>query len=176
MTAGLDNTVRVWDVRNLTDDRKSNSKQSRKGPNPVASFIGGRSINSSFFSPSGQYAVATSMENKLDIFENIHLSSSSTGGKSNQTVQPILRKNHDNMTGRWLTTFQATYHPSLDIFCVGSMQHPRAVEIFDTKGTLLRAISGDALTAVASRCCFHPRTDRIVMAGGSSSGRVSIFR
>lgn len=89
------------------------------------------------------------------------------------------------MTGRWLTTFQAVFHPHLDIFGVGSMRKPRAVEIFDpcaSKPTtvdgdfLVRAISGDALTAVASRLAFHPRTDRIVMAGGNSSGRVTIIR
>ena len=70
----------------------------------------------------------------------------------------------------------ATWHPSEDIFCVGSMRRPRALEVFDANGELLRAIQGDALTAVASRCCFHPRSDRLTVVGGNSSGRVTVLR
>ncbi len=70
----------------------------------------------------------------------------------------------------------AKWHPSLDVFVVGSMSHPRTMEIFDADGNLLRGVQGDALTAVVSRCCFHPSTEQLVLAGGNSSGRVTIVR
>lgn len=117
------------------------------------------------------------MANKLDIFDNMHLFGSPKKKKSSAVVKPYKSIRHDNMTGRWLTTFQAVFHPELDIFCVGSMRKPRAVELFDaSSATMMRAVTGEALTAVASRLCFHPRSDKLVLAGGNSSGRVTIIR
>lgn len=188
MSSGLDNTVRVWDLRNFRDNR-THHVNSKKSPQPVSYYTGSKSVNSSYFSPSGQYAVATTMSDKLDIFENIHLGGSSTTTSSSSSkknnghqhdpivVPPIISKYHDNRTGRWLSTFMACYHPNHDIFCVGSMDRPRAVDIFDGKnGNRIRSVTGDALTAVLSRCCFHPRSDQIIIAGGNSSGRVTIIR
>ena len=69
----------------------------------------------------------------------------------------------------------ANWYPAQGgIFVVGSMQQPRTIEVFASDGELLREIRGDALTAVASRCCFHPNPDRLVVFGGNSSGRVTV--
>jgi WD40 repeat protein len=186
MSAGLDNTVRVWDVRYFGDNRTRSNKTNNKGPQPIVYYDGGKSINSSYFSPSGQYAVATTMSNKLDIFENIHVGPSTDHSGSKKTknqdndsmvTSPIVRKYHDNVTGRWLSTFMACYHPYHDIFVVGSMDKPRAIEVYDGRnGNQIRAITGEAITSVSSRCCFHPCPDRIMMAGGNSSGRVTVIR
>lgn len=78
--------------------------------------------------------------------------------------------------GRWLTTFQAMWHPRLDIFCSGSMKKPRCIEIFDAKGNLLREVTGESLGSVMSRTCFHPSTNNLVMVGANSSGRVVAIR
>ena len=80
------------------------------------------------------------------------------------------------LLGRWLTTFQATWHPVVDIFCCGSMNKPRCMEIFDGQGRLLREMRGESLSSVMSRTCFHPSTDKLVMIGGNSSGRVVVVR
>jgi hypothetical protein len=130
------------------------------------------------------------MANKLDLFENVHLSNCEKGNnklssttKEPSTMQPYKSIRHDNMTGRWLTTFQAIFHPHIDVFAVGSMRQPRCIEIFDPteynkakNDGLLHTVSGNALTAVASRLAFHPRTDQLVLVGGNSSGRVTIVR
>jgi WD repeat-containing protein 76 len=166
MSGGLDNTVRVWDIRKFGDNRSNNE---HRKPQPITSFNCGKSINSAFFSPSGQYAVATTQANKLDVFENIHL-------ERKDVAMPADRVAHDNQTGRWLTTFMATFHPNLDLFCVGSMGRPRAIELYDATGKFMRSVSGEGLSSVASRCCFHPRKDKIIVAGGNSSGRVTIIR
>lgn len=141
-------------------------------PKPFAwQSAGGRSINSANFSPSGKRLVTTTFSNKLQIFDDAHLKSG--------LVQPHISLNHDNQTGRWLSTFMAKWHPTLsehEIFVVGSMSQPRCIEIFSQDGELLRAIRGDALTAVASRCCFHPAPNKLVVIGGNSSGRVTVAR
>ena len=177
----------LWDVRTL-----GNSLQSKrqKSPEPIATYNCGRSINSVYFSPSGKYAVSTTMANKLDIFEDLHLGvvDSKEGSKklskssnSGNVIQPKNSIRHDNMTGRWLTTFQAVFHPHLDLFVVGSMRHPRCIEFFDPRpttdsGCLIRTVQGDGITAVVSRLAFHPRTDQLIVCGGNSSGRVTIVR
>lgn len=165
-TAGLSGVVQLWDVRKVPSFKYD------KLPKPVAWQPVGRSINSAFFSPSGKRMVTTTMSNTLEILDNAHLDSG--------MIQPMAKVKHDNMTGRWLSTFMARWHPATfsneEIFVVGSMQKPRTIEVFSGDGTMLREIRGDALTAVASRCCFHPNANKLIVVGGNSSGRVTIAR
>ncbi|KAL7490215.1 hypothetical protein ACHAW6_016208 [Cyclotella cf. meneghiniana] len=168
-TAGLDTTVKLWDIRKMS--RTSNKIHKT----PIASQNAGKSINSAYFSPSGKRIVTTTMANTIDILEDAHLA-------SGLITKPKTRIRHDNMTGRWLSTFMAKWHPSPstfsdECFVVGSMVHPRTIEVFSgDSGKVLRGIQGDALTAVASRCCFHPNADKLVVVGGNSSGRVTVAR
>lgn len=167
-TAGLSTLVQLWDVRKMPS-----LKTSEKEPKPLAWQSAGRSINSAFFSPSGKRLVTTTQSNTLDILEDAHL--------ANGLIQmPMERISHDNMTGRWLSTLMARWHPGTfsdrEIFVVGSMKKPRTIEIFSDNGELLREIRGDALTAVASRCCFHPSANNLIVVGGNSSGRVTVAR
>lgn len=114
------------------------------------------------------------MANTIDVINEAHLQ---TGLCSN--LDRMHRIRHDNQTGRWLTTFQAQWHPSTreDLFVVGSMNRPRRIEVFDgSSGALIRGIEGEAMTSVSSRCCFHPSQDKLIVCGGNSSGRVIICR
>ena len=109
------------------------------------------------------------MSNTLELTKEAHLTNEAS-------LKPTKRVRHDNHTGRWLCTFMAQWHPSMDIFVVGSMKKPRAIEIFDSEGQELSVIQGESLTAVASRCCFHPSQDKLILVGGNSSGRVTVVR
>ena len=138
---------------------------------PLAVQHVNRSINSAFFSPTGKYLLTTTMKDTLDIISDAHL----LKGK----ITPDHRIRHNNQTGRWLTTFHAKWHPTSteDLFISGSMLKPRTIQIFKGNGgDIVRDISGEALTAVVSRCCFHPSEEKLVIAGGNSSGRVTIAR
>lgn len=146
---------------------------SDKLPKPLAWQSAGRSINSAFFSPSGAVLVTTTMSNRLEVLEDAHLASGLIKVPPNKSIK------HDNQTGRWLSTFMARWHPGMsgrEIFVVGSMKQPRTIEIWGDDGKLLREIRGDALTAVASRCCFHPSANKLIVVGGNSSGRVTVAR
>jgi len=157
--------VRLWDIRKFRDNRNGKGE----APTPLTVQHAGKSVNSAFFSPSGSTLLSTTMANTLDITKDAHL-------KNDETLVATKRVRHDNHTGRWLTTFMAQWHPSADIFVVGSMKRPRCIELFDSSGNELRAIQGEALTAVASRCCFHPSLDKLVLVGGNSSGRMTVLR
>jgi len=167
-TSGNDGTTRLFDIRKLRDSRGVSC--SKKSPKPLCSLVAGLSVSSSFFSPSGKSLLTTSFANRLDLTEDAHLRNGGATIKPNHSIQ------HNNQTGRWLTTFQANWHPMMDIFCSGSMKKPRCMEIFDGQGRLLREVSGESLTSVMSRTCFHPSTNEIVMFGGNSSGRVVAVR
>jgi len=164
-TSGNDGASRLFDIRKFRDSRGSS-----KSVKPLCTQIAGLSISSSFFSPSGFSLLTTSYANRLDLTDWAHLVS---GGKK---ITPTHSIRHNNQTGRWLTTFQATWHPKLDIFCSGSMNKPRCMEIFDAKGQLLREVRGEFLASVMSRTCFHPSTDKLIMVGGNSSGRMVAIR
>jgi len=167
ISAGLDCTVQLWDIR------KFDNKKKKKASSPVAMYHGGRSINSAFFSPNtGSNVICTSMNNKLDILQDFHLQSTT----NNKYIKPSHSILHNNQTGRWLTTLMARFHPLYDdLFCVGCMKQPRQIEIFSASpGKMVRNISGEALSSVASRTNFHPTLPIVV--GGNSSGRVTVVR
>lgn len=165
-TAGLDCTVNLWDIRKFATITKGSNLQ------PLAYQNGSKSVNSAFFSPSGKHLLTTTMSNTLEILSDSHL-------KTGLLSKPAHRIRHDNMTGRWLSTFMAQWHPSLineDLFIVGSMSKPRRMEFFNGNTGKVYDLQGDALTAVVSRCCFHPSTERLIACGGNSSGRVTVAR
>jgi len=171
VTAGLDRMVQIWDIRKFQTDKRQNSNGKVSKPLSIQHVT--KSVNSAFFSPSGRNLLCTTMANTIDIIKDAHLQTS-------VIKEPTFRIRHDNQTGRWLSTFMAKWHPAFeeeDIFVVGSMIQPRTMEFFDgNKGKLIRGVQGDALTAVVSRCCFHPSTKDIIAMGGNSSGRVTLVR
>lgn len=159
VSAGNDGIVSLWDIR------KFGKAASQKA---VATQHVGRSVSSAYFSPSGGSLLSTSFEDRIDLIDGAHTFKG--------VIKPSTSIKHNNQTGRWLSTFMPCWHPKQDIFVSGSMKKPRCIEIFDHKGKLLREVSGDTLTAVASRCCFHPSTKKVVVIGGNSSGRVVAVR
>ena len=98
--------------------------------------------------------------------------------RANATLTLYTRlPQHNNHTGRWLSTFMARWHPSMDFFAVGCMKQPRRVQFFgaDQAAFKLKAeVKGDYVTAVCSRNCMH-RTEAVA-AGGNASGRVIIIK
>lgn len=164
-SGGLDGVVRLFDLRKFRDNR---GQARSKAPKPFCTQQTGLSISSSFFSPSGNHLLTTSFANRLDLIAEPHLKKG--------TVKPTYSIRHNNQTGRWLTTFQAAWHPTVDIFCCGSMSKPRCMEIFDASGKLLRAVTGESLASVMSRTCFHPTSKELIMIGGNSSGRMVVVR
>uniref|UniRef100_A0A7N5JPD7 WD repeat-containing protein 76 n=1 Tax=Ailuropoda melanoleuca TaxID=9646 RepID=A0A7N5JPD7_AILME len=81
---------------------------------------------------------------------------------------------HNTITGRWLTRFQAVWDPKQeDCVIVGSMAHPRRVEIFHETGKHVHSFfGGECLVSVCSINTMHPT--RYILAG--DSGRVLAFQ
>eukprot|EP00934_Nitzschia_sp_Nitz4_P006647 Nitzschia sp. Nitz4//scaffold65_size103378//75241//77143//NITZ4_004477-RA/size103378-augustus-gene-0.88-mRNA-1//-1//CDS//3329556273//6637//frame0 len=158
-SAGNDGTIQLWDIRRFG---KAKTRE------PFATQQVGKSVNSAFFSPTGGSLLSTTQANKLDLINEAHLAKG--------LMKPTKSIPHNNLTGRWLSTFMARWHPTRDIFVSGSMAKPRQVEVFNEQGLKMKGISGAAMTAVASRCCFHPSHSKLTIVGGNSSGRMVVVR
>ncbi len=126
-----------------------------------------KSLSSGQFSPvTGKSIVTVAYDNKLRLYKS--------WSKSATEILPYKSIDHDNMTGRWLTTFKAEWHPRRDdLFFVGSMARPRQIEAFSDQGVLQGTLSGENLGSICSIVKCHPTME--VVAGGNSSGRVYVF-
>nr|XP_042132995.1 WD repeat-containing protein 76 [Peromyscus maniculatus bairdii] len=184
--------VHVYDARCL------NSKRSQ----PLISVTGhSKSVASAYFSPvTGNRVVTTCADCKLSLLFTT-LRAQAEGWKVKQTTGAFLHwvwvltllyatlnyltfqstyyfvffpTRHNTITGRWLTRFQAVWDPKQeDCFIVGSMAHPRRVEVFHETGKNVYSFFGDCLVSVCSLSVMHPT--RYVLAGGNSSGRLHVF-
>jgi len=138
------------------------------------SCIHSRSINAAMISPDGLDMISVSQDNTVKLWKLD--SKSALPHKQKTKAAAVLR--HDNHTGRWLSTFHPTFDPKVgSAFVLGSMEKPRRMEVFGPtadKIDRMRVFKDDLLSAVVSRCCFHPILDIVV--GGNSSGRCYVWR
>ncbi|KAK7810199.1 hypothetical protein U0070_010363 [Myodes glareolus] len=125
-----------------------------------------KSIASAYFSPvTGNRVVTTCADCKLRVFDSSSMSSQ---------IPLLTTIRHNTITGRWLTRFQAVWDPKReDCFIVGSMAHPRQVEVFHETGKSVYSFLGECLVSVCSLNVMHPT--RYVLAGGNSSGKLHVF-
>ncbi|OWF46751.1 WD repeat-containing protein 76 [Mizuhopecten yessoensis] len=158
-TASNDGTVSLWDHRKLKVGGKKND--------PISCVQHAKGVSSAYFSPlTGKYILATSMDNKISVFD------SSAPEKSLTTFKSFK---HDNHVGRWLTGFRASWHPRReDLFVVGSMKRPRQIEVYsNTCEDLATFYDPDNLGSVCSLNAIHPT--RNILVGANSSGRLHVF-
>nr|XP_045012671.1 WD repeat-containing protein 76 isoform X2 [Jaculus jaculus]XP_045012672.1 WD repeat-containing protein 76 isoform X2 [Jaculus jaculus] len=156
ITAGL-RDIHIYDTRRLNT----------RGSQPLISLHEHtKSIASAYFSPvTGNRVVTTCADSKLRVFDSSCISSQ---------IPLLTTIRHNTITGRWLTRFQAMWDPKQeDCFLVGSMAHPRQVDIFHETGRNVHSFFGDCLLSVCSLSVMHPT--RYILAGGNSSGKLHVF-
>lgn len=138
ITASNDKLIRVTDLR----------------MNKVVSeFQHQFSCQSAFFSSSGQ-VLSTSYDNTIQMF-------------SNHELKNPVSFNHNNRTGKWVTTFKAKWHPFIpNCFVVGNMT--RKVDVYDGK---MYSISDPALEVVPAVIALH----RSHMLCGAANGKCYLF-
>ncbi|XP_066197799.1 WD repeat-containing protein 76 [Saccopteryx leptura] len=157
VTAGL-RDVHIYDVRRLNS----------RGSQPLISLTEHmKSIASAYFSPlTGNRLVTTCADCTLRIFDSSSVSSQ---------IPLFTTIRHNTITGRWLTRFQAVWDPKQeDCIIVGSMAHPRQIEVFHETGKRVHSfLGGECLVSVCPINAMHPT--RYILAGGNSCGRIHVF-
>ncbi|KAG8087059.1 hypothetical protein GUJ93_ZPchr0010g9809 [Zizania palustris] len=155
-TSSTDRTACVWDLRSM----KKNGAESLKV------LEHGRSVQSAYFSPSGCMIATTSLDDTVRIFSVDNFNSH------------IMK--HNNMTGRWLSTFKAIWGwNDTDLF-IGNMA--RAIDVISVDLNDSSSISAknkarlqsEHMTAIPCRFSAHPYKVGH-LACSSSGGKVFLW-
>lgn len=158
VTASLDRTVGVWDIRNLEKE--------------VATIGHNLAVSHAAFSPDGTSICSVCNDDYLHLFDF-----SKREIVDDKAEYAAFR--HCNRTGRWLTRFKVNFDKKCpNSFVVGSMDKPRCIEVFradQQKGTCKRAmrLRSEQVASVQSLNVFHDSMN--VIAGTNSSGRISVW-
>lgn len=157
-SGGVNGKFSIHDLR-MVGKSKFDALRSHKGHT--------KSINAAYFSGDGDHIVTVGQDNHVFCWSNW------------DTKSPSIKKQyHDNHTGRWLSTLKPSFDPKApNAFVLGCMDKTRKIEIFNVNKkthALEKCIDLLGVNSVQSRNCFHPSL--YIVAGGNSSGRVSIFQ
>eukprot|EP00090_Calanus_glacialis_P002643 TRINITY_DN11976_c0_g1_i1.p1 TRINITY_DN11976_c0_g1~~TRINITY_DN11976_c0_g1_i1.p1 ORF type:complete len:647 (-),score=230.67 TRINITY_DN11976_c0_g1_i1:29-1969(-) len=153
----------IFDARNTTNS-------TTKLLEPVSELLGHtKSLSCCYFSPvTGNQVITMSTDDKLRLFNTTTTS---------KTISPQCQVKHNNQTGRWLTPFRASWHPTREgMLVTGSMERPRQIEVWGSSSGSLDMVGklrGEELGSVCSLVGIHD--SREVVVGGNSSGRVHVF-
>ena len=154
LTSSNNAKISAWDHRNTKKPVDVNTSHDK-------------TVSSARFDPMrGKRIVTTGNDDKICILEFVD--------KTN--IKHVSKINHFNNTGRWLTKFQAKWHPSSDeLFVIGSMGRPRQVDLYNIKGHMEHTLSDENfINSVQSLTEFHPTLNFLVC--GNASGYCNIFR
>ncbi|CAJ0827762.1 5370_t:CDS:10 [Entrophospora sp. SA101] len=113
VTASLDKTVRLWDIR----------KMKSSGPAELQIFNFGNSMTSAKWSPDGSQVVSTGFDSLIRIFDL----------NEEKHLEERIRIPHNNFTGKWVTMFRSIWNPNAQL-------HPHfvvAVNAFHPKINLI---------------------------------------
>lgn len=187
VTASLDRTMKLWDLRNLSRDE----------PVPVGEHASRLSVSHAAFNSAGQVATS-SYDDSLKIYDlaTQGINTWSEGHDktlSDEQMKPDTVVRHNCQTGRWVTMYvplilldpiflfliydslrpqwQQNPQSSIQRFCIGNMN--RFIDIYSSAGDQLAQLSGEGITAVPAVSVFHPSKNWVV--GGTASGKVCLW-
>ncbi|CAH1389380.1 unnamed protein product [Nezara viridula] len=154
VSSGAGSSCNIYDIRQCSAQKAI----------PLIEMQHNKGLTSAFFSPAGDQVLSTSNDDYVRIFTIPDLCKAS------------LKKAipHNNHTGRWLSVFKAMWHPSRnDVFFIGSLLHPRRIQIYNNDGKLISELRNEEMTTISPVLSAHPVLPLI--AGGNSSGKVHAF-
>ena len=168
-TASLDRTLKIWDLRKITDDGESAM------PHLITEHESRLSVSHASFSAAGHVATS-SYDDTIKIYSFADAGSWKAGHSiDSETLNPTATIRHNNQTGRWVTILKPRWQerPSDGIqkFVIGNMN--RFVDVYASSGEQLAQLGGDGISAVPAVTQFHPSQDWV--AGGTASGKLCLW-
>ncbi|XP_028582303.2 DNA damage-binding protein 2 isoform X1 [Podarcis muralis] len=154
-TASVDQTVKIWDLRNIKD--KSSSLHVLPHDKPV---------NAAYFSPTdGAKLLSTDQYNEIRVY------SSSDWSKPQHLIS------HPHRQFQHLTPIKATWHPRYDLIVVGRYPDPRfpsytvgelrTIDIFDgNSGEMVCQLHDPNASGIISLNKFNPMGDTLASGMG----------
>ncbi|RPB20729.1 WD40 repeat-like protein [Terfezia boudieri ATCC MYA-4762] len=183
VTASLDRTIKIWDLRNIVSGHKDDEGYSGPKPRMIGEHISRLSVSSAYWNRNGSIAT-TSYDDTVKIYRfpnagfwapGAKIPIADCGGEADGEVEPSTIIKHNNQTGRWVTIFRAQWQQNprdgADKLVIGNMN--RFLDIYAEDGTQLAQLGDDSLTAVPAAAQLHPTENWV--AGGTASGKVTLF-
>ncbi|KAJ3242015.1 WD repeat-containing protein 76 [Chytriomyces hyalinus] len=176
--AGLERSVKIFDIRRLNVKEKSGSEGSDGEDGvvePLLSLEHRLSVNSAYWDPLGKDIVSTSFDDTLGLMKDV----------LNKKEAGVIRIRHNNQTGRWVQKFKAVWRGQESVYSltesysakdsaivVGNMQ--RSVDLYSGEsGNQVAQLVDASLTAIPAVNVFHPTLNMIV--SGNASGRMNVW-
>ncbi|RMZ76132.1 hypothetical protein DV738_g5113, partial [Chaetothyriales sp. CBS 135597] len=157
-TASLDRTMKLWDLRKISND---GSGSGSKLPMLVGEHESRLSVSHAAFNAAGQVATIWPIGHTLD----------------ETAMKPEVVIRHNNQTGRWVTILRPQWQrrptDGIQKFAIGNMN--RFVDVYAADGSQLAQLGDDEgrITAVPAVAVWHESKDWI--AGGNASGKVCLW-
>lgn len=149
-TSSSEGTVCIWDLRRI------NTHQ----PKPLKEVRHNRAVQSAYFSPSGSYLATTSTDDTVGMVSGVNFEHTSM-------------INHDNRTGRWLSSFRAIWGWDDSYVFIGNMK--RGVNVISPaqKRTVF-TLQSPHISAIPCRFDAHPYNVGM-LAGATAGGQVYMW-
>ncbi|ODQ67745.1 WD40 repeat-like protein [Nadsonia fulvescens var. elongata DSM 6958] len=184
VTASLDRTMKLWDMRMINkkedsestphlcgvyDSRLSISCAEWNGNNNVV--VNGYDDSIRVFDFNTSFAKSELKLESSQVFNNLDDKEYTT-----ETLVPTARVKHNCQTGRWVTILKSHWQQSpsdrIDRFVIGNMN--RYIDVYTADGRQLAHLGHPLMSAVPAVSQFHPTCNWIV--GGSASGKAYLWK
>ncbi|KAL6701607.1 WD40-repeat-containing domain protein [Trichoderma pleuroticola] len=170
VTASLDRTMKVWDLR------KMSGKGDLRHPTLLGEHESRLSVSHASWSAGGHVATS-SYDDTIKIYDFSEASKWKPGQSiKTKTMEPAHIIRHNNQTGRWVTILKPQWQKNpkdgIQKFTIGNMN--RFVDVYASDGSQLAQLGGDGISAVPAVAHFHPTMDWV--AGGTASGKLCLWQ
>ncbi|KAH6609140.1 hypothetical protein Trco_002486 [Trichoderma cornu-damae] len=170
VTASLDRTVKVWDLR------KMSGKGDMRHPALIGEHESRLSVSHASWSAGG-YVATSSYDDTIKIYDFSEASKWKPGQSiAAKNMEPVHIIRHNNQTGRWVTILKPQWQKNpkdgIQKLTIGNMN--RFVDVYASDGSQLAQLGGDGISAVPAVAHFHPSMDWV--AGGTASGKLCLWQ
>ncbi|GLT85391.1 hypothetical protein SLE2022_035820 [Rubroshorea leprosula] len=148
-TSSTDGTACIWDLRSINASKRKTLKVVNHD----------RAVHAAYFSPSGSSLATTSFDNKVGILSGINF-------------EDISMIDHDNQTGRWISSFRAIWGWDDSHVFIGNMT--RGIDVISpAQRKIIMTLKSTHMSAIPCRFNAHPY-EVGTLAGATSGGQVYI--
>lgn len=156
LTSSLDGSVKIFDTRKMKFDEDINAIK------PAQMVTYSSLVHNAYFSPiTGSKLIVNSNENIIEIWSKFPNNSDFS-----QKPESFVRINHNNQTGKWISSFKPMWNDNEDKFVIGNLN--RGVEIFNDKGECEEFLKHQLLTTIPSLNVWNQQKNLII--SGTASG------
>lgn len=187
VTASLDRSMRIWDLRNVGKSTWSDYEDVQS-PHCIGSYRSRLSVSTADWNSTNDI-VCNGYDNTINVFQlgaqktddpeyviSPKLEESEEGMEAIPiNLKPSNTIKHNCQTGRWVSILKARWQAApkdgFQKFVIANMN--RYFDVFDRKGTQIAHLGDEYMTSVPAVSCFHPTENWIV--GGNASGKTFLF-